>query len=369
MRNWTLRIGLMLGSLLLFALFCEVLLQLVVPLAFRPRYTRIDERLGWHHNPLVSHHNTTEGHEYILSYDEAGYRPRLARSQGARTENSRLMVIGDSFVDAAEVGDQETFVWLLDECLPGVDVDNLGVYGYSTAQELILLEQEIERYDPDLVLLLTISNDFVGNTMALESFGPAPRYLLDGDDLRFESTAHPAATRALLSTNIPAPRWIHRHSLLYYVVNHYVYQPLIAEKIERVRRERAEVHAAEDRMELYRRLVRRIHERVDAHGADLLVGFGYLRPELSIPETPNAKIRQILAEDGIRSIDLFDALKQAEQDSSTRGESLYYREDIHWNPRGNKAVAGLLAPVIAEWRKKGTPPSRLRESWDCGGAN
>lgn len=362
---FALKLAVMCASLLIVVLLLEIALQFVVPLVFRTRYTRIDDELGWHHNADVSRVNVTEGYEYVLSYDADGYRPRYPVSADGR-RRTRLVVVGDSFVDAAEVGDEETFSWLLDACLPEVEVINLGVYGYSTAQELLLLTREIDRLEPDLVLLLTISNDYIGNTMALESFGPAPRFLLDGDGLAFESTDHPEARVAFLRTNIPAPRWIHRNSLLYYVLNHYVFQRLAADRIEAVRQERAARHGEAERRELYHRLVQRMRDGVNAAGARFAVTHGYLRGELDADRSPNEAIRARLAESHIESFDLHRALREAEAEARRSGQSLYYEHDIHWNARGNAVVADLLAPVIEAWMAGRPLPDQATSRGRCG---
>lgn len=362
------RICLMLGSLVFLGLVLEIALQVIVPLVFRPRFSKIDPDLGWHHNSSVSYMEETEGHKYRLSYDADGYRPARHREE-KQPDVPRLLIIGDSFVDAAEVGDQETFAWLLGECLPNVEVINLGVYGYSTAQELLLLERDGLRYHPDRVIVLTISNDFPGNTMALESFGPAPRFLLDGPGLKFEGTRHPAAQEAFLATNIPAPRWIHRHSLLYYLVNFYVYQPLNAKRIEEVRRARTAVHSEEERKELYRRLIRRMRDTTKNAGAQFLVTYGYLERELVAEESPNTSVRGLLAEDHVDSVDLFAGLRRAQQAEESAGSSLYYQHDIHWNARGNEVAADLLSKVILDWMQGKPLPDQATEQWNCGRAS
>ena len=131
-------------SLLVFILIAEAALQFVMPAVFRPRFTRLDPELGWYHYPSVSHGETLEGHAYTLSYNAHGFRPpEHAWSKPAGTQ--RVLVLGDSFVDGSEVGDHELFTWHLQQCLAGVEVINLGVYGYSTAQELLALERRAVR--------------------------------------------------------------------------------------------------------------------------------------------------------------------------------------------------------------------------------
>jgi hypothetical protein len=258
-------------------------------------------------------------------------------------------MLGDSFVDGSEVGDEELFTWHLQRDMPGVEVVNLGVYGYSTAQEAIALERVALRYDPDLVVMLTIPNDFYGNAVNLSFFGPAPRFVMDGDSLRLETTRSPAATEAFEATNMPAPgrAFLHEHSLVYYFLNHLVYQPLIAGRTQRLLDEQGKSLTRDEQAELYRRIVRRMKRLCDERGVGLVVVFGYEQSALRADApSPNAGVIRMLEADGVETFDLYESLRAAELSGEP---SIYYREDIHWNVRGHRLVADLLRPRIDEW--------------------
>src|SRR5262245_9924631 len=118
-------------SMILLAAAGEIVLRVRVFL-FQPRFTRIDPILGWSHNARGSYDMQSEGHAFSISYNSHGYRGsdvEFAKSARAR----RVVFLGDSFVDGAEVGDTEVFTKRLQDSLDGVEVVNLGVYAYSTA--------------------------------------------------------------------------------------------------------------------------------------------------------------------------------------------------------------------------------------------
>src|SRR5687767_6806663 len=83
-------------SLVVFAVLAEVLLTLIVPLVFRPRFTRLDPHLGWYHTPGASEMGELEGHRYRLSYNSHGYRAP-DRPYEKPTGRQRVVVLGDSF--------------------------------------------------------------------------------------------------------------------------------------------------------------------------------------------------------------------------------------------------------------------------------
>ena len=90
----------------------------------------------------------------------------------------RVLALGDSYLEAAQVQAPETAAARLEVLLgqamsPPVEVINAGVFGYGTAQELILLDEEV-KYQPDLVLLFFCHcNDIANNSYRLE--------LIDGE--------------------------------------------------------------------------------------------------------------------------------------------------------------------------------------------
>jgi lysophospholipase L1-like esterase len=80
----------------------------------------------------------------------------------------RIVSLGDSYTVGYEVELEETFSQVLERELVArgfaVEVLNAGVSGYSTAEELLYLERELLRYEPDLVLVSFYGNDLVDNS-------------------------------------------------------------------------------------------------------------------------------------------------------------------------------------------------------------
>lgn len=87
----------------------------------------------------------------------------------------RILVLGDSFVEAMHVPLESTLARLLEERLNGdlgqgkIEVVSAGVSGYGTSSELLYFEREGKRYQPDLVLLAFYpGNDVKNNSPTLE---------------------------------------------------------------------------------------------------------------------------------------------------------------------------------------------------------
>lgn len=336
------------ATLVIFVLVLEVALQFVLPLVYRPRFTKIDATLGWTHKASVGTKSTLEGHTFRDSYNSHGYRwPEHSVNKPAG--KLRVAMLGDSFVDGSEVGDQELMTWHLQQAMKDVDVVNFGVYGYSTAQESLTLEHVALSFDPDLVVLVTVPNDFSGNLNNVSFFGPAPRYMLSGDSLVYESTRSAEARATFRATNLPVPgmTFLHEHSLVYYFLNHFIYQRFTGAKIQSLLEAQMKSISPADQVELYRRIVRHMKQLCDARGVGFLVVLSYEKSNLHPgPDSPAAQLVNLLQSDGVSTLDLYKPLRDAEQAADS---SYFYKEDIHWNVRGHRLVANLLRPPIEQW--------------------
>lgn len=83
----------------------------------------------------------------------------------------RIVVLGDSYMEAYQVPLEQSLPRLLEAALAGrsVEVINLGVGGYGTTQEFLALRDEGLRYQPDLVLLAFYpGNDILNNSRPLQ---------------------------------------------------------------------------------------------------------------------------------------------------------------------------------------------------------
>ena len=136
-----------------------------------------------------------------------------------------MLALGDSYLEAAQVQAPETAAARLEVLLgqamsPPVEVINAGVFGYGTAQELILLDEEGVKYQPDLVLLFFCHcNDIANNNYRLE--------LIDGELSRalkpYYDLADDEDEPRLIPPPPPSPRTSLRerlrdYSLLYNVI-------------------------------------------------------------------------------------------------------------------------------------------------------
>jgi hypothetical protein len=181
-----------LAGLLLFVGAAELVLRVSgfnAPIWFGP-----DERLGWSMRPGVEGWYTKEGRAYVR-VNRAGFRDvDHALEKPARTY--RIAFIGDSVVEALQVDLEDAFWRRLPEELRGcpalagrqVEVMGFGVAGYGTAQQYLLLQSTAIKYRPDAVVLAFAPNDVINNSMRLEPESERPFFVPQGEGLRLDGS-------------------------------------------------------------------------------------------------------------------------------------------------------------------------------------
>jgi len=108
-----------------------------------------------------------------VTYNSQGWRDEehgFENNSGA----FRILVLGDSFMEAYSVELKDTFHkqlerFALENGVP-IEVINLGVGGYGTLQEYLVFDEIGKRYKPDIVLLgFFLTNDVTDNSLAIDT--------------------------------------------------------------------------------------------------------------------------------------------------------------------------------------------------------
>jgi hypothetical protein len=185
---------LILAGLVLLAipLFVEIALR-VGRVQFDPQLYGPDRELGWVLRREASGVVTTETKQYV-HINGGGFHDR-ERSYDKPENTIRIVVLGNSWTEALQVPVEKNFCAVLEKELTArhcfgerrVEVLNFGVAGYSTAQELLTLRQEVWKYHPDLVLVaLYPARDIANNVRELNNaVDPerSPYFVYRGDKL------------------------------------------------------------------------------------------------------------------------------------------------------------------------------------------
>lgn len=303
-----------------------------------------DAELGWFHTP------GTVGRSFLGGPDPGTVRINGLGLRGREVEAVdspeviRVVMLGDSFVFGVGVDERHLASTLLERRLnaerPGVhEVVNLGVSGYSTDQELLLLRRLGPRLAPDVVVLVVCDNDLEGN-------------LLDFAYLRYYKPRFVSGQRGAELTGVPVPRlsapqraklWLSERSNLWNALrSRYspadpgrgafgIFQVGLASPSD------------EDPVALTALLVREIREEALGLGARLLVASTGRRGE---DVDAIFALRRALLDHGIRLRRLQGVLSAARAAAPERAWD--FGADRHWNVDAHRLVADTLASELIE---------------------
>jgi hypothetical protein len=150
---------------------------------------RHDMELGWF--PVKNSAATYTGFRVVhIRHNSMGFRDR------EHTDRTRpaVLFLGDSFVWGYDVEQEERFTERLSERMPDREIINMGVSGYGTDQEYLLLQKFFPRFKPDIVFLIFCSdNDMLDNSSNRIAYGEyyKPYFESVGDSLVLRGTPVP----------------------------------------------------------------------------------------------------------------------------------------------------------------------------------
>jgi hypothetical protein len=129
----------------------------------------IDAQLGWRATENYRFKGikySSDGSSYLasVSQDERGFRMFGKLS----STKPRVFVIGDSFTQAPEASDQQTYYAELQRLL-NVEVFAYGGGGYGSLQEFMILDRYFDLIKPSLILWQFCTNDLINNSPELET--------------------------------------------------------------------------------------------------------------------------------------------------------------------------------------------------------
>ncbi len=160
-----------------------------------PRIWQADHYRGGGYRPGAEFDQSKEGKAHIR-INRDGFRDK-DRPAEKPPQTVRIAVLGDSYVEAAQVPVERRFTELLEIELKSrnafdganVEVMNFGVSGYGTAQELQTLRHCVWRYHPDIVLLAFLAgNDIRNNYEPLQGEDERPYFVLRDGELLLDTS-------------------------------------------------------------------------------------------------------------------------------------------------------------------------------------
>lgn len=229
--RWAAGLILVAASVIIALFVAEVVVRVTVPIGNRGTelvFFQYDELMGWTNKPGA--HGTLEipASTTTVDINEQGQRDDLA---AAEKTHRRIIVLGDSQTWGYGVEADERYTEAMEDALnegtENVEVINMGVSGYGTGQEYLLLRTHGLTYHPDVVVVGFYSNDLGDNveTNNRNEFA-YPRPILVRQDGAMTIKNYPVPYRGPQWQKTPSyyaqypqpQRWLLEHSRLFYIV-------------------------------------------------------------------------------------------------------------------------------------------------------
>lgn len=342
-------------------------------------YPQIDESIklyephierGWKLKPRAQAAVVVPGEVHqIVTINPQGYRDTDFRSIPA--SNQKIAVIGDSFTSNTGVALDSVFTSILNARLKNASLLNFGVNGYGQVQQLLLLDEVLEQYSPEaLIILIYIRNDTMDNVETDWLSFPRPYAELTNGTLTIKKGS------VQLEKKSPSILWqiTHGSQVLSLISNQggWLLAKLKEEK-DQTDFSPSRITAPElylckknlsDRIEqaflVQEQLLLKMAAKAAQHSIPIVFAIApsfvqvhqqyweKLIEEYELNESeyniaaPNQRLLSFAKQHDLRMIDLLPGLlREAE-----RGKQLYFPREQHWNKTGNETVANLLLPHI-----------------------
>lgn len=333
-----------------------------------------DSQLGWRHKPNSSAIIASLEYRVRVDYNAQGLRGP-SRHYQKPADITRILVVGNSFVDGTTVELKDRVTEVMEASLgPRYEVINLGVAGYSTGQEILLLDQEGWKYQPDIVVLAFHYNDLLRNGRAYFA-----------NSLNIQKPVFSTDARGgIRISNIPVPppgsRFVDRLRLYSVLVgasrgNRFVggvtdavglvHLPVPDEKHpapagagggpdEFMVYEETSVPEVEKAWVTEQTLFHRMKKEAEQRHSALIVLYVPTRVEIDPsewqksripvsynPDNVQSRLRSMCSAEGLPLVDLSDRFKEAVQYSR-----LYFAGDPHWTSAAHHLAGEILAEYI-----------------------
>lgn len=324
----------------------EGLLRLYPPKEERSEtafFIQYDRQLGWLNRPHAEgpFQLTKEVKPFYVKINSMGLRG-AELSHEKQPGIKRMVFIGDSNTFGYGVKGEEAFPSLIAEGLKGsFQILNLGVVGYGTDQELLLMRREAMNYSPDLVILGFSAGNDLYDTMSAVRFGYSkPFFTLRGEELVLNNVPVPERRKAEMS-------FLAEHSYLYKFLagrlRHGSYQ-------DKGRSEPA--MSMEEGWRVTEVILREMKVLCDSRGCKILIVIipdgRWLEGQWQIPQVGGVDqtvFNQMLERNGLTYLDLWTPFIKEHR----KGKRLYIEGDLdHWNPDGHRLAAEIIIRRIKE---------------------
>ena len=318
-----------------------------------------DATLGWRLKP--GWHGRHKHHDFDTSYriNDAGFRISTPKRGATVTA-----VLGDSFTFGIGAANRQTFTSRLNQ-LDKLNSQfiNMGVPGYSTDQQYLLLKQTIKKINPDRILLVVyLANDLFDNLLAypMQAEHAKPLFKLEQNRLVLSNTPVPLITKPASAANqnlsrivmgekgIPQSRLAQTFGHWHLAQHLGIFQstPHIGDSFFQARFDTA--------LTIFNKLLQKLHALSDAHNARLFVALLPGHSYISQPGGLSAQYQEYLRKRIVKNItankqadSLIDIAQAMRQHAlADHSQNWYFPNEGHLSADGHKLVSEIIKETL-----------------------
>lgn len=314
----------------------EMFLRLFDPQPMLPRYIQAGDFGVRVNMPDQVYTHQTPEYNVEIRTNSKGMRADREFPYEKKTGTKRIVVLGDSFGMGYGVSLEQSFTERLRlkleaELQQPVEIINLSVSGFGTAEELLMLQHEGVKYQPDLVLLAWHATDLDDNLRS-------DLFVIDNGKLvRNKSSYLPGVKTREFLFSFAVYRWLAGHSHFYNWVREFAGSRI--KQVMAAMRRSDGPHAGEEEdasgsdIQLSMALLAAVKQESAHVGAQFLI--------LDIPiRVSRSEFESSIPEEIRRS---FDIVSPVEAFRQHLGSLLYWEKSHgHFTPLGCELVASEL---------------------------
>lgn len=369
----------------------EVSARILIPKEPKIEAFRFSPVFEYEHIPNYSYINVREEFKAQVTYNNDGLRDREF-NQNKDNNVFRIAVVGDSYVEGAEVELNDTFVKQLEKLLNNsnskstkYEVINFGTVSYNSDHEYVVIKEKVSKYNPDLVILVFFFND-------LDAFNKSSLLTVQGDKILPLYPIKPPIQPKVSWARKITTELISRSVLWDYLMNRKLYgqaPELLLEfhnfktailgetetdrsikdrlKLQITRKKFSDFSVKvfqpskqkelEQTWQAQEVILKEEKKMIEAWGGkfavvlttapfyyrkassnDFIKTYGLVKEDFD-PQLPNKKILELLNKLKIDHLDLLPVIAEYEKKQKI---PLHYQTDIHWTKEGHKVVADLI---------------------------
>jgi len=305
---------------------------------YHPRY-------GWSGVPRLDTTYTLREFRVAVRHNADGFREEsVAAKLSAAGSKRRVLFLGDSFGWGWGVDRHERVSEQLVALDPTLVAVNQSQSGFATDQELLVLQDHGPDVQPDVVVVLMHSNDFLSVGSDVEYGQPKPRFVVRDGELQLTNVPVPRLERAwqekrrlaeIEALMDPGYEWLSKSHLFNWARSATLERPpVVAPAPEAEWSRNAEVMTA---------LFQALRAECETYMARLLIVLIPTAEQLTGATSPDDWQRDVDAactDAGIDCLDLLPALA---------GQSgVHFRLDRHWTAHGHRLAAKALHAALSE---------------------